>query len=113
MKNFSITTKFILWFLFIAVVPLAMATKISYDSSRGALVQEITNSLTAVAENKANQIKSYLYEKERNATRLSQMSDVIVAFEAFNAAFKNGGAYTPAYIGADNEYRSFFAYYQK
>ena len=113
MKHFSITTKFILWFLFIAIIPLGLATKISYDSSRRALVEEITNSLAAVAENKANQIKVFLYEKERNATRLSQMTDVVDAFEKFNAAFKGGGAYTPQYVGVDNEYRSFFAYYQK
>jgi signal transduction histidine kinase len=106
-------TKFILWFLFIAIIPLGIATKISYDSSRKALVEEITNSLVAVAENKANQIKVFLYEKERNATRLSQMTDVVDAFEKFNQAFKAGGAYTPAYVEADNEYRSFFAYYQK
>lgn len=113
MKNFPITTKFILWFLFIAIIPLGIATKISYDSSRKALVEEITNSLVAVAENKANQIKVFLYEKERNATRLSQMTDVVDAFERFNKAFKGGGAYTPEYVAVDNEYRSFFAYYQK
>lgn len=113
MKNLSITNKFILSFLFIAIVPLAIATKVSYDSSRNALVNEITNSLLAVADNKANQISAYLYEKERNATTLSHMSDVIDAVERFNSAFTNSGAYSPEYIRVDQEYRSFFAYYQK
>jgi len=113
MKNLSITIKFILSFLFIAIVPLAIATTISYDSSRKALVEEITNSLLAVADNKTNQIAAYLYEKERNATTLSQMSDVIVAVERFNKAIANAGAFSPEYIAVDNEYRSFFAYYQK
>jgi len=113
LKNLSITNKFILSFLFVALVPLAIATKISYDSSRNALVEEITNSLIAVADNKANQIAAYLYEKERNATTLSHMSDVIDAVERFNSAIANFGAYSPEYIAVDNEYRSFFAYYQK
>jgi len=113
LKNLSITKKFILSFLFIAIVPLAIATKISYDSSRNALVDEITNSLFAVADNKANQIAAYLYEKERNATTLSHMSDVIDAIERFNNALTNSGAYSPEYIAVDQEYRSFFAYYQK
>ena len=113
MKNLSITNKFIVSFLFIAIVPLAIATKISYDSSRNALVDEITNSLLAVADNKANQIAAYLYEKERNATTLSHMSDVIDAVERFNNAMAGSGAYSPEYIEVDQEYRSFFAYYQK
>ena len=113
MKNFSITTKFVLSFLFIALVPLAIATKISYDSSRRALIEEITNSLLAVSDNKANQIKAFLYEKERNASTLSYMTDVVDAFDKFNEAFKAAGAYSPAYIAADDEYRPFFNYYQK
>mgnify|MGYP000330177396 CR=1 FL=1 len=113
MRHISITTKFILSFLFIAIVPLSIATKISYDSSRDALVEEITNSLFAVADNKVNQIATYLYEKERNATSLSHMSDVVDAAERFEEAVAQFGAYSPEYIAVDNEFRPFFAYYQK
>jgi len=113
LKNLPITTKFILWFLFIAVVPLAIASKVSYDSSRNALIDEITNGLYAIADNKVNQIANYLNEKERNAITLSHMSDVIIAMESFNDAVTKFGAYSPEYIKVDNEFRSFFAYYQK
>jgi len=112
-KSLPITPKFILWFLFVALVPLSIATKISYDSSRDALVEEITNSLLAVADNKANQIETYLREKERSVTRLSYTSDIIDAMEQFNTALTKHGAYSPEYIAVDNEYRPFFMYYQK
>ncbi|MCK5014692.1 MAG: HAMP domain-containing protein [Candidatus Omnitrophica bacterium] len=112
-KNLPITTKFILWFLFIALVPLAIATKISYDSARNAIVDEITNSLFAVADNKANQIETYLREKKRNATTLSYTADIIDAMERFNEAVSKHGAYSPEYIAVDNEFRPFFTYYQK
>ncbi len=112
-KNLPITTKFILWFLFVALVPLAIATKVSYDSSRDALVEEITNSLLAVADNKANQIGTYLREKERNARTLSQMSDVIEAMEQFSGMLSKHGAYAPEYLAVDSEFRPFLAYYQK
>ncbi|MFA5262110.1 MAG: HAMP domain-containing protein, partial [Candidatus Omnitrophota bacterium] len=112
-KNLPITTKFILWFLFIALVPLAVATKVSYDSSRQALVGEVTNSLLAVADHKANQIDTYLREKERNAAALAQMSDVIEAMEQFNGALKRNGAYSPEYTKVDDAFRPLFAYYQK
>ena len=112
-KNLPITTKFILWFLFVALIPLAIATKISYDSSRDAIVEEITNSLFAIADNKANQIETYLREKERNVTMLSYTADIIDAMEQFNGALSKHGAYSPEYIDVDNEFRPFFTYYQK
>ena len=112
-KNLPITTKFILWFLFIALVPLAIATKISYESSRNALVGEITNSLVAVADNKANQIETYLQEKERSVATLSYTADIIDAMEQFNEALEKYGAYSPEYVTVDDEYRPFFTYYQK
>lgn len=113
LKSIPITTKFVLWFLFIALVPLVVATKISYDSSRRALMEEITNGLIAVADNKANQIETYLREKERSATTLSHMADVIDAVERFSGAIKEYGAYSPEYTAVENEFRPFFAYYQK
>lgn len=39
-KNFPIAIKFILWFLFIALVPLAIAISISYNSSREVLEED-------------------------------------------------------------------------
>lgn len=112
-KNFSITTKFILWFLLIALVPLVIAIKVSYHSSRDALVGEITNGLLAVADNKANQIETYLREKERGATTLSHMADVVDALGRFSEAMSKYGVYSPEYITVDEEYRPLFAYYQK
>jgi len=112
-KKFSITTKFILSFLFVALIPLAITTKISYDSSRKTLVEEITNGLLAVADNKANQIEVYLHEMERNVSALSYMADVIDAIERFSDTVSQHGAYSPEYIAVDNEYRPFFAYHRK
>ena len=112
-NNLSMRTKFILWFLIIALVPLAIVTKISYDHFRDALVEEITNGLLAVADHKANQIAAYLHEQERNATTLSRMVYVVEAMEQFSEALRHYGAYSPEYIRVDNEYRLFFADYQK
>jgi signal transduction histidine kinase len=112
-KNFSITTKFILWFLVISLVPLAIAIKVSYHRSRDALVGEITDGLLAVADNKANQLETYLREKERGATTLSHMADVVDALGKFSEAISKHGAYSPEYVTVDEEYRPLFVYYQK
>ena len=112
-KNFRITTKFILWFLFIALVPLTITTYVSYNSSRKVLEEEVANSLLAVADNKANQVEAYLREKEENVTRLSHTSDIIEAVEKFYEAFDKWGIDSPEYSAVDQEFRPFFTYYQR
>jgi signal transduction histidine kinase len=112
-KNLPITTKFIFWFLIIALIPLTIATYISYNRSREVLRQEVSNSLIASAENKANQIEVYLNKKEEDLTRLSHMSDVIYAIEKFDKAYDAGGFDSSEYSAVDNEFRPFFTYYQK
>ncbi|MBU1062434.1 MAG: HAMP domain-containing protein [Candidatus Omnitrophica bacterium] len=112
-RNLRITVKFILWFLFIALVPLSIATYISYDSSRKVLEEEVANSLVAVADNKANQVMVYLREKEGNVTRLSHTSDIIEAIERYSEAFYNNGVNTPEYSSIDEGFRPFLTYYQK
>ena len=107
-RNLPITTKFILWFLFVAMVPLIVATSISYNSSREVLKDEIANSLLAVADNKANQIEAYLREKEENVTALSRMPDVVEAIEKFRAVL-NKGIDSAEYSVVDKEYRTFFS----
>ena len=113
MLKLSINTKFILWFLFIALVPLAIATYVSYNSSREVLEKEITNSLLAVAENKANQIESYLNEKEKNVTTFSYTSEVIDIIEKFRGSINSGGIGSPEYVAVEKEFRPFLEYYQR
>lgn len=112
-KNLRITTKFILWFLLIALIPLGIATFISYSSSRRVLEQEVAKRLFAVADNKANQIEAYLREKERNVTELSFTSDFYTALEKFNEAFKKGGIDSAEYVAVYQEYSAFLDYYRK
>ncbi|PIU40877.1 MAG: hypothetical protein COS99_08200 [Candidatus Omnitrophica bacterium CG07_land_8_20_14_0_80_42_15] len=112
-NNLRITAKFILWFLFIALVPLIIATYISYSTSKKVLEKEVANSLLAVADDKANRVESYLHEKEKNVTTLSYMSDIVIAIEKFDKAFYAGGMNSPEYTAVDQEFRPFLAYYQK
>ena len=111
-KKLSITVKFILWFLFIASVPLAVATYISYHSSRLVLEEEITNSLLAVADNKSNQVQVYLDKIEDDVLRLSHTSDIVEIIEELDKAFDTG-IESEEYITVEQKYRPFLAYYQK
>jgi len=102
-----------LWFLIIALVPLIIATGVSYYSSRRVLEEEVSHSLVAVADNKVYQIQVYLDEKEKNATALAHTSDIIVAMEKFSAAFSGAGMASQPYREIDAEYRPFLSYYKR
>ncbi|MFC1708658.1 ATP-binding protein [Candidatus Omnitrophota bacterium] len=113
-RNFSITSKFILWFLIVALAPLIVSTFISYRSSRNVLKEEVSKILLAIAENKANQVRVYLDKKEEDVVQLSHMSDVIVAVERFDEAYDvSKKTDSPEYAAVDQEFRPFLSYYQK
>ncbi|MFH1752914.1 MAG: ATP-binding protein [Candidatus Omnitrophota bacterium] len=114
MIKIKITAKFIISFLIVALIPLAIVTSLSYNSSRKALKEEVANSLLAVADNKANQLKTYLNEQEKNASTLAHMSDTLNAVERYNDAYYGeGGTGGAEYNEVDTEFRPFFTYYQK
>lgn len=109
----GIAPKLLVCFLFIALLPLAIATYISYGSSRKAVEKEARERLFAIADNKANQIAAYLHEKESDITQLSFMSDLRVALEKFQGAYAKSGLFSPEYNAVDAKYRPFLAYYRR
>lgn len=111
--NLRITAKLIIWFLFIALLPMGAATFFSYESSKRAVENEAKERLFAVAENKTNQIESYLREKEKDLTQLSFASDLRLAMGKFREAYDKQGSYSPEYEVVNHEYRPFLEYYQR
>ncbi|MCK5450394.1 MAG: HAMP domain-containing protein [Candidatus Omnitrophica bacterium] len=112
-KRSSIMIKFVFWFLTIALLPMAISAYVSYDSSHRALKEEVTNSLIAIANNKANQIENCLQNKKAEVEQLAQMPDLFMAMEKYDEAFYSYGPYTHEYVEVDREYRPFLTYYQK
>ena len=54
----------LLWsFLVIALVPLSIVTSLTYTISDQSLREEVTHSLRAIADSKANQIETYARER--------------------------------------------------
>lgn len=112
-KNLSVAAKFVMWFLLIALVPLIIATYVSYESSEGALWKEAEKSLLAIADSKANKIENYLIDKKRALTTLSHVSEVIEATGRLYEAFSAGASGSADYRNVEEELRPFLSYYQK
>jgi len=111
--SFKIGTKLIICFLLISLTPLAVATYISYGSSKNAVEEEARQKLSAVAENESNQIRSYLREKEKDITQLSFMPNLKDALQRYKGAYSGQGMNSVEYNAVDHEYRPFLAYYQR
>src|SRR3989304_9167600 len=112
-KKPKIGARCLVWFLLIALLPLAMVTYLNYRNSEETVREEVTDTLLAIAERQTNQINTYLRERERSVTTLSRMPGIIDAMERFNKAFKEGGAESTEYAAIDKELRPFLTYYQE
>ena len=112
-KDLKITSKLIIWFLSISIIPLSIAIYVSYDNSQKVLKEEIKHSLLAVADNKANQIEAYLQRIKKDAATLSSAEEIVGAVEKFTGAFENNGISSPEYGQVDKEFRPMLTYYQR
>lgn len=101
-RNFKITSKFILWFLFISSVPLIIATYISYNVSRKMLKEEVANTLFVAADNKVSQIEAYLLRKKKDGAELFSLQETIEAVENFSQEFKPMFSYYQKLFGYDD-----------
>jgi hypothetical protein len=90
-RKTTISTKRIAWFLLIVLLPLTVVAYLAYANAERNIRQEVTSKLLATADSKARQIETYLLERRRSVTTLSQTPSLIEAMEKLDAAFKKGG----------------------
>jgi serine phosphatase RsbU (regulator of sigma subunit) len=106
-----IATQLLMWFAVVALVPLVLATSITYRSSEQALTEEVANNLFAIGQRQAHQIERYLRERERSVTALGYSSAMSDAMTRLQAAFDSGGPDAPAYTTQAQEIQRFLAHY--
>jgi len=90
-KNLNIGPRLLISFLLISILPLAATTYVTYRISERYLRNNLMDDLLAVAENKANQIETYILERKRNVSALARMPSIVDSMEKFDKAFKTGG----------------------
>ena len=113
-KNFriSLTTKFVILFLTIALVPLIIAVYISYDSSQKVLQEESAYHLYGISDNKVYQVETYFLAQKKDATSLTQMPSIIKAMGDFEQAFQSG-VESSEYLTLDQELKPLLVYFQE
>ena len=111
--RFNLTTKFVVLFLMISLVPLIIAIYVSYDSSRKVLEEEFAYQLYQISDNKVDQIDKYFSEVKKDVTTLARMPSVLSSMENFNQAFQKYQTNSLEYLAVDKELRSTLLYLQE
>src|SRR6266702_5494157 len=111
LKRMTIATRLLWAFLVMALVPLSIVTYLTYTISEQSLRQEVTNNLRAIADSKANQIETYVRERQGNVTTLARMPSIVNTFASLDQAFFDHGIGSPEYTAVENELRPFLSEY--
>ena len=107
-----LSVQLIVWFAAIALVPLSIVTVLTYLAARSALRDQVTTGLYATARRQANQLATYVREREQNVA-LSRMPGTIAALEDLRRASAGRIEPGPAFDILDRQYRPFLSYYQE
>ncbi|MBU4369779.1 PAS domain-containing protein [Patescibacteria group bacterium] len=109
----NLTTKFVVLFLTISLVPLIIAVYISYDSSRKVLEEKAAYQLYQISDNKVYQIDKYFSEAKKAVAVLARMPSTISSMEKFNQAFQEHQTNSLEYLVIDKELRAILLYFQE
>ncbi len=112
-KNVKITTQLIIWFLAISLIPLIVVSYFSNESSQKVLHEETVKYLSAIAEQKGDNIDAYLSEIKRNIRSLLRDPSFADALIEFDEVVKKYGFDSPEYNALEKELRPFLSYYQQ
>lgn len=105
----TLHTQLILWFLFIALAPLAWTTFIYYELSKQVILKQSTEHLKALSLRQTELIENYFKEKEKNTTALAKDVRFARALDAFHGALLKEKSF-PSYQAVELQYRSAIAY---
>jgi signal transduction histidine kinase len=113
LKNLTIVSKFIVWFLIISLTPLTLAILISYNSSRKALKTEAASRLIAIADSKANQLEGYLSRLKKDGATVSYIPPVVEAVQKLVDGYHTYGPDAAEYNAIKQEFKPVLTYYQQ
>lgn len=99
------------WFLLIGLVPLFVATTLTYRNSVKTLQEQAYYELSSVANRQIKQIENYVLERQRDVTTLAKAPITGEAIEALTAARNRRGIDSEDYRELLRSYKGFFTYY--
>ncbi|MCP4266495.1 MAG: response regulator [Candidatus Brocadiaceae bacterium] len=119
-KGSEIPIRLIVWFLVVALAPLAFYGLEGFDQSVKTAKESEMKVLASIADNKVRQIRTYFEQTEESATLLARSPEMINVLAQYRMIHKRGSAaltkdnlVSPQHNYIETEYRKFLAYYKE
>ena len=110
-KRERLASQMLRWFLMIGLIPLFVATFLTYRSSVNSLEEQAYYELSSAANRQIKQIENYVLERQRDVTTLAKTPLAGEAIEKLTRAWKRYGYDSAEYEELARSYHGFFAYY--
>ncbi len=111
MKFSSLTWRLVLWFIVVALLPLAMFGYQNLRQNETALHTSAINRLTRLADKKTLEIKAYLFEREQNARLLARSKLVEEALANLSVVYSSHGHGSAEYKRVASQFDNYFKVY--
>ncbi len=106
-KNIFIHHSFFWWILLVALVPLIVMSYFSIQIAETSLRKEVLTNLSTIADNKKNNIESYIQKSKMDAALLAKNPFILDATIEIETALKKGDLNNPTYLKAIQKLRTY------
>ncbi|MDH3355058.1 MAG: hypothetical protein OEL79_07585, partial [Chromatiales bacterium] len=106
MNIHSISSRLLIWFSIVSLIPLIAVSVILLDLFTQRQVDSVNTYLSQVADMKENQINAYIDERLMDVRILSQSSGAIQSIEKLTNAYQKFGVKNPEYLKIEAEVRA-------
>ena len=107
----KISTRLLLLFLALAVLPLALFSYLNQQQDEAVLRAEALGRMSGLADKKVIQIRSYLAERGQDVRFLARGPEVMGAIGMLSAEYAAGRRNAQKYAGVDASTRRYFQRY--
>ena len=111
MKGIPLAWRFVAWFVFVALLPLALFGYLSLMQNEDALRNETLGRMSRLADKKSLEVKTYLAERVQDVQLLSRSNLADAALSSLSRAYKINRADSVAYRNASKTYEKIFSAY--
>lgn len=109
--NLNILNKILIVILIFYLIPLIIITSINYQITKNILIKDMLNTLEAINDHQADQIRSYIRNKELDVTMLARFPFITNSFETIFEAYEKYGLDSKNYKDAAFSLEKFLNYY--
>lgn len=109
LMRITITTRLLLWFLIISLIPCALLTAIISLSANRSLKKTVRQGLLAVADAKATQLEAFIRERRADLNMVSRFTMIAESTPRLAEARRKESLDSPAYVELTRNLRPYMA----